>query len=233
MPRPEDSFNYPVYPGTDEWASLMSGTERTAVCQVPECILRKMSTQAVIQAIWEMPLCGNSLIVLLGYFQNAIESDIRRYNSFEELTKREDAGPALLERLTVVDPLTFIPHESSVLELLLSRDVFLSQLNESEMRRTVEISLINDDIRTAAWDAGTRQYAQPATWILIGKTMFAAGYEPFMKAVNENEQLKDFIDGWMPDYYDPNKRISYFYIESVYGNIPQLIIDYSKDYIND
>ena len=140
--------------------------------------------------------------------------------------------------MTLVDPLTLLDRfESQVLELLLSRDVFLSQLNESEKRKTVEITLDHDDQRYVAW--WTSDFinffkdSRPSAWILIGKTMFAAEYGPFMEAYNENNALMYFIEGWRRYPDDPNSTTRYRYWESVYENIPQLIIDYAKNYIND
>ena len=53
MERPADSYNYPVYPGTEEWILLTSHLEKMEVYQVPVDVLKKMSTHAVIQAILE------------------------------------------------------------------------------------------------------------------------------------------------------------------------------------
>ena len=153
-----------------------------------------------------------------------------------ELTKREDAGITMLRRLAAVDPLTTFPQfESQVMELLLSRDVFLSQLNESERRKIVEITIAHDEKRqTTAWDVAIDvRVTRPAACILIGKTMLAAEYGPFMEAVSENEALKCFIEGWMRYPHEPNRIHDYIYLEYFYGNTPQLIIDFAKNYIND
>ena len=235
MDRPSDSYNYPLYPKMDEYIVLESGA-RWAANQVPECILRKMSTQAVIQAIWEKPELYQFFIALDPFFQSNIETFIKNYSAFGELAKREDAGVALLERLTVVDPLTgLFGYESQMLELLLSRTDFLSQLNESEKRKIVEISLDHDETRFAAWwadlDDSIAQYTRPITWILVGKTMFSVGYAPFIEAVNENEALKCYIEGWMRP--DPNGAIQkYAYIPPIYGYTPQIISEHAKNYIN-
>ena len=134
MERPADSYNYPIYLGMDEWATL-TNAEKRAACQVtPACLLSKMSTQAVIQAIWESPYLWQFFSLVESRFQKAIESQRRSYNFYEELYNRKDAGVALLERLTLVNPLTNIPYESQLLELLLSRPDFLSQLKESEKK---------------------------------------------------------------------------------------------------
>ena len=245
MERPADSYNYQLYPGMEEWAKTRE--ERLAANQVePECILRKMSTQAVIQAIWEMPQCGEFFWVTEGYWQRIIESQINRYNSFQELTKRKDAGAALLARLSLVDPITvhYLYTETQVLELLLSQPVFLSQLNESEKRKVVEITLSNDKKRQQAewwWGEGDGYYNHSAVvsrspaLILMGKTMLAAGYRPLIEAVNKNEELRCFIDGFCNPHI-PNSNTGYSYL-SIYPNtdrnVPQIIIDYAKNYIND
>jgi hypothetical protein len=70
MPRPADSYNYPVWLGMEEWAQFKTGQEMTDACQVPEDILKTMSTQAVIQVIWEYPF----LTGLLHRFQGKPEA---------------------------------------------------------------------------------------------------------------------------------------------------------------
>ena len=228
MPRPAGSYNYPIYPGMDEWKNLKTAAEMGDVQQVtPACLLSKMSTQAVIQAIWEKPLCGEFFIFLEVGYLPSIESDIRLYNAYEELTKREDAGTALLERLTLVDPVTGFPYyESQVLELLLSRTDILSQLNEKEKRKTVKITLSNAEKR-----ADHQLMVHITAWILMGKTMYIADYGPFLEAMNENKELKYFVENRMPNPFNPPSTVAYHY--SDLGNIPELIIEYAKNFIND
>jgi len=234
MERPADSYNYPVYAGMAEWAEATKNGY-SEVCQVtPECLLKKMSTQAVIQAIWEFPMLGIFFYLLDPYLQRNIENR-RRFNAYAELYTRKDAGTALFERLTLVDPLTpSVEYESQHLELLLSRTDFLSQLSASEKRKTVEITLSNDYKRYGGWNIGG--YYTPertASWILMGKAMYAVGYGPFIKAMNEHEELKYFIEGWRPNRSDPSKRDDYLYMEYYYGTTPQIIMNHAKKYIND
>ena len=244
MERPADSYNYPVYPGmdgsNDRWfAATDSGRNSMKVCQVmPECLLKKMSTQAAIQAIWELPHLWHFVWVYEPYYQKGIEFQKNYYNAYEELYNRKDAGAALFERLTLIDPLTpFLRYESQHLELLLSRTDFLSQLNESEKRKTVEITLSNDSIRYAEWGNVLGNFTaftlRPTAWILMGKAMYVAGYGPFIKAMNEHEELKYFVEGWRPNPRDPSKRDDYLYWELFYGTTPQIIMDHAKNYIND
>jgi len=239
MERPSDSYNYPVYPGMAEWGKLSSTAERRALCQVtPECLLRKMSTQAVIQAIWELPVIEEFMIFSDPLYQININGQERLYNAYKELFKRKDAVAALLKRLTLVIPYTYFPrYESQVLEFLLCHPDFFSQLNESEKRKIVEITLSNDEKRYGVWvyDGFGFPFARTAAWILMGKAMYTIGYEPFIMAMNENKELKYFIEGWRPNPSDPSKMVIYFYNYSDFfdGNIPQLITDHAKNFIND
>ena len=102
MPRPKDSYNYPVYPGMAEWANFKTGAEMHEACQVPDDILKTMSTQAVLQAIWEYPLLSG--VIHRYQYQLDFNSFASTNNAYNELISRTDAGMDLLERLLVLDP---------------------------------------------------------------------------------------------------------------------------------
>lgn len=96
MPRPEDSFDYPVYPGMEEWASYPTLNLQMAVCQIPSSILDSMSTQAVVQAIWEHPLFTD-IAKDEGNYKSGFENIIAKANAYKELLMREDGARCLLE----------------------------------------------------------------------------------------------------------------------------------------
>ena len=62
--------------------------------------------------------------------------------------------------------------------------------------------------------------------------MYAAGYGPLLKAMNENEDLKCFIEGWMRNPIS-GEIVDYIYSPTFYGNIPDLIIDHAKNYVKE
>jgi hypothetical protein len=230
MPRPSDSYNYPIYPGTKEWENLSTSEEMSNACQIPTNILENMSTQAVIQAIWEYPLL---FLVFQRYvLQTDFEALFSQNNAYIELSKRKDAGIALFNRLVLADPLTKgATQESQVLELLISQTVFLSQLNNDQKKKIVEITLTNDNLRQNDVEL-VNSSGRATAWLLIGRTMIAADYAPFVKSVNENNQLKYFIDSKVPN---PNVNFGYtgyVYMKEVYGDIPQLIINCGKDFLD-
>jgi hypothetical protein len=230
MPRPSDSYNYPVFPGTKEWASLSTGEEMKNACQIPTTVLEKMSTQAVIQAIWEYPLLSE--IFNRYQYQRDFEELLSTNNAYMELTKRNDAGKALFDRLLLVNPLTHgATYESQALEILISQTIFLSQLTEEQARKVIEITFKNDDLRQNDVEI-MNSLNRSTAWLLIGRTMAVVNYTNFIEVVNGNNQLKYFLDGYIPE---PNANLGYVgytYLEPLYGEIPQLIIDFGNRFLN-
>ena len=53
---PTDAYDFPIKPGTPEWAALKSHEEMLQVCQVPESILQEMSTEGLIETCLNYPL---------------------------------------------------------------------------------------------------------------------------------------------------------------------------------
>jgi len=218
MPRPDDSYNYPVYPGMEEWAKFETGQEMMDACQIPSRTVRNMSTQALIQAIWEHPLLFDTFTRYL--YQRDFEAMFADNNAYMELCKRRDAADTLADRLIRVNPLTRF--ESQTLELLMAQPVILAKLSDEERKKVVRDVLQKDDLRQKTWEDNSYAYGLKAiTWLLIGRTMTTSGYVPFVRAVNENEDLKAFL-----------KDTNYTYMKEVYGNIPQLILHFCKYYLN-
>jgi hypothetical protein len=218
MPRPTDSYNYPVYPGMEEWSQFETVQEMIDACQVPVEVLKKLSTQAVIQAIWEYPFL---LDVLHRYqYQMDFDATFLQNNAYNELIERADAGAVLLERLILVNPV--FPEarfEPKALELLISQPVFLSQLNDNAKKALIKTTLKNDNLREE--DTVLTNNFRATAWLLIGKTMQNANYAPFVEEINRSEILKWYLESK-----------SHVYIDDISGEIPQLIIIYAEDYVN-
>ena len=226
MPRPDDSYCYTCYIGTknDECFKTGWNDDWIEAFQIPTTILEEMSTQAVIQAIWEFP---RFFIIAASFaYQWCFEYYFSNNNAYMELVKRSNAGTALLERLGLVvicqggrsinDPWTF---EILSFEILMSQPVFLSQLNDNDKKKVVEITLRNSDIMDAIDD----RLVWFPNYILIGKTMLSAGYTPFIEAVNDDEELKCFLDGFKDNQ-------TYLYYDMIFD--PQTILDFGKEFLN-
>jgi hypothetical protein len=103
-------------------------------------------------------------------------------------------------------------------ELLMCQPPLLSQLNEEELKKLIEITVKNDDLRGSNKDV---HLLNVLSWILIGKALKNTEYAPFIKEMNQNAQLRAFID---------NK--SYSYGGSFDCDIiAPIIIEHAQNYI--
>lgn len=86
-------YEYPIKPGTTEWEGFLSREEMIEACQIPEEILSRMTTDALVKTILNYPMIFEMLIF------ETIDSDIdvgfwhiaNSFNGLQELMGREDA----------------------------------------------------------------------------------------------------------------------------------------------
>jgi len=226
MPRPDDSYNFPVCPGMEEWGDFKTAKELDNACEVPPCVLQEMSTQAVIQALWEHPLLITHFLAI-DYKYGNTDDRFARYGAYLELCTREDAGAALLYRLLLVNPIPKgLNMQPQVLELLLSNMFFLSQLDDNEKHTVISTVITNDDLRQAD-EEGWGVFLRHSVWLLIGRTMYAADYIPFVEEVNNNEELRLYLNGRSKSGY-PNT-----YFPDSYSDMIHIIKDFSINYLNE
>lgn len=87
---PSAAYVYPVLPGTDAWNALGSHAEMLAVCQIPEDILCRLTTKALLETVLDYPLMGDMhaySTMELGFLR------VRdQFNGLQELVSRPDAG---------------------------------------------------------------------------------------------------------------------------------------------
>ena len=232
FPRPADSYNFTNCPGTEEWDVMV---DHKPFYQIPDCVLKKMSTHAVIQAVCEY---YNNLYIMNTPSGAIGDEDLFEagsyttnvMNAYTELFKRKDAGKAFLERLRLMEPVTF--YQSQWFEYLFGHRIFLSKLNNNQKREVVEICLRNDAIRVK----DGRLIYRGLTFVLISRTMLAAKYAPFMNVFNDNEELQFFVNGsrmWDEEealIYDSPKRYRVYDLVSD-ENIYLLLFELSKNYV--
>jgi hypothetical protein len=100
-----NEYDFPVKPGMAEWKNFKTHSEQVASLQIPENILRKMETCALVKTCLKYPL----FIKITAYnnWQEGIEIIINEFNGLRELLKRNDAGTILLTHLRELNPLDF------------------------------------------------------------------------------------------------------------------------------
>ena len=88
-------YQYPIMPGSAEWAQLESRTEMVKRCQIPQNILRRLSTDALLQTILDYPLLFEMRILYWNNNESDKELGFRHiadtFNGLQEFMRRDDA----------------------------------------------------------------------------------------------------------------------------------------------
>lgn len=92
-----EPYNYPIMPGSDEWAALQTNIDKINACSIPDNIASNMTTDALLESFLNHPLAINIFTfdsydagfnVLKEYYHMGIN----------ELMSREDLSGAILNR---------------------------------------------------------------------------------------------------------------------------------------
>lgn len=88
-------YQYPIVPGTEAWENFESRPEMVAACQIPQDILERLSTDALLQTILDYPFLSEMTMFYrtseeceqeLGFWHIA-----NSFNGLQELLNRGDA----------------------------------------------------------------------------------------------------------------------------------------------
>lgn len=97
-----DAYNFPIKPGTEEWNKLKSYDDKLSAYNVPENILKKMSTDGLVETCLNYP--EFRLVMTRNSIQEGYNYIKSIFNGFRELENRPDAGVRLLEKYQQLDP---------------------------------------------------------------------------------------------------------------------------------
>ena len=142
MPRPEGSYNYPVYPGLEggmyDWDFFTTREAQLGACDIAQSLTDSMSTEVLIQAIWEHPFFPE--IAEEGNYQAAFDSTIAKTNAYKSLIAywqsqdfHKKAIQDLLERRSLVKVVEGEEALPDALNVLIAQEV-LYGLNYEERK---------------------------------------------------------------------------------------------------
>ena len=195
FPEVSDKYVYPVVPGMKEWQQLKSMDDAYQLCQLPDDILKSISTQGLIDALIRTPLfTGLDLIssnssVLKWY------AHYDQLNSARELFQREDAGAALVAYYKLVDcdclvnlsgVGTYLEYERMMgLEILFTKQEILATMGHDKKKEAVTALLAN--------------YEQYDSWhvlVSMAHIMLADKYAPIVQyAQDYPEEFQCTLEG--------------------------------------
>ena len=92
----DEPYSYPVARGTEEWIMLQNHAKRVAACQIPESILSRLTTEALLETVLNYPLLVD--MFLWSSIDEGVNSLRRAFNGMDELLNRSDLEDVLSER---------------------------------------------------------------------------------------------------------------------------------------
>jgi len=223
-----DIYEYPVKPGTSEWKALHSSAEMLKVCQIPEKLLRRMSTAGLVETVLNYPLYGN--IHAHNSLQQGFEAVTSQFNGLQELLKRRDAGTVLLSRYRTMDPAVINRKPTSVekgtviwdfenVEILLAQDVILGSFTEKQRQDLIRVTLEKYQAKKLTGESGFSIQPgvsiQCGTALVLGRALLQENYLPFKQTQPMDMTPKDFISKC--------GATSYSTIEDIAGHTQQFL----------
>jgi hypothetical protein len=189
--KAKDAYVFPVRPGMPEWAKFESGTEMAEACQIPEDILKTISTAGLVETCLNYPFLGD--ITATDTYQQGIEGVTMTFNGLQELFKRPDAGMMLIERYATMDPETkyqgwsshqerdYPSFEFLYLEVMLAQDAVLEN-----MLREAKILLLQESLRVFRAKQNSKHYAEHTFMLpvrLMAKVLEILDKEPLHQRI--------------------------------------------------
>lgn len=143
-------YDFPIKPGMDEWKKFQTQEDMIIACQVPEGILKKLTTEALAETCLKYPIYLQ--ITTYNNVQNGFERFASQFNGFSELLARPDVGQVLLSMYTAMDPSSYANEWASVkkgrfifdflyIEMLLAQKEVLASLNATS-KKTLAIECL-------------------------------------------------------------------------------------------
>ncbi|MDR2531398.1 MAG: hypothetical protein LBC82_00955 [Oscillospiraceae bacterium] len=192
----KDAYDFP-YSGekTPElWGELKTQAERAALCNIPEDVLRNMSTAGLIETCMNYPFFFN--FMFFNSPQQGFESIYQAFNGLKELYSRDDVADIILNLNTSLNLQKLITNEKShalkfnFIQMLSSQDEILNKMTEKQRselfqistNRIVEISEKHSDV-----------FSVNFVLLLMGRILIIDNPE-FAKIVDEHEQIKSFFE---------------------------------------
>lgn len=193
IPRPADTYVFPVAPDTEKWKKLHDkGLEYVYEAhQMPSKVLKQTSTEGLIYTFFDYPYGMTPLMQYFSSFASAHFTDPDYPMNFcMELQKRKDAANCLVKMLGQVNPLgcnnAFRTYQAIM--LMLTVPDILNQLDMDGKKKVARIAIEKNE------EAGLElEYASSVNY-LLSHIMLAADFEEFRNAVSSDAELKSFVE---------------------------------------
>jgi hypothetical protein len=202
------SWDYPVKPGSAKWQQFKSIDEMHEACQIPEDILKKLSTESLVQICADYPAYFD--LFIYNTPQAGFESYYSYFNGICELLSRKDVGHFMLKKYASMS-LTkdfnskwelkkqgeFV-YKQEYFEILLAQPQVIQSLNSEDRKLLLKEAIKKFDEKQTRGDLFGGSTLAVNAWIL-GRILYEEG-----KLLTEFSKKSDvelsFNSGQMMDY---------------------------------
>jgi hypothetical protein len=168
-------YDFPVKPGSIQWAKLSSSKEMDSVCIIPDQILKDLSTKALLITCLNYPRIID--FFLSDNLQSGFNFYAKHFNGLAELLKRPDLSKVLLqvysdinlkkERMIEYDnPLSYL--QIAFFELLIAQETIINQYGNNEKLKVLSEAIMKLEQRQ---QQGESPYRQTTTALILSRIL--------------------------------------------------------------
>ena len=145
------TWDFPVNPSTSEWKELKSYEEQLLAYNIPEEMMKKISTPELVKVCLAYPELG--VINAFNDRRVGLNNMMSHFNGFRELFARNDAAKELIKAYSNLDPLAIGKNWTllqmgnygfhiSCVELLLSHGRMIDKLDSQDIQVLLEVVVL-------------------------------------------------------------------------------------------
>lgn len=196
------AWDYPVKPGTPQWAAFTTHREMIEACQVPESVLKSLTTEELVEICLNYPLFGDIWFydsVVFGF-----RNESAAFNGMQELFRRKDNVYWLIGRLRGDDIMKLsskvlsalevgkLIWRNSYIEFLLSHESVIANANSLQQKEIARIAMRNISIKELDRKTYGRSSIELSAY-LLGTTLtkFGVALSPGLEAFLEKGSARD------------------------------------------
>jgi hypothetical protein len=202
-------YKFPIKQGSKEWERVKSINKRIELLQIPDTILKKISTEDLLETSLQFPYLTD--ILFADNFKRGFEVLTEEFNGFRELLKRQDLTNVLLNKYrNISSEITSIKFQSAieqgkfsfrhfVLEFLLEQDIVLNNLNLEQEKQLFFLSFEHKKIKNSNAEIFSNLNLVPTHLLYAKKIINDTNYK--FESAEQKEVILNFIQ--IPVYIDP------------------------------
>ena len=112
--KPPGTYDYPIKPGTPQWAFFSSQQEKLDAVQIPQSVLQGMTTQALLQTSMDCPVLVDIPLNIGANVPGITHYYMTNFSGLIALSKRNDAGLVMLSRYQAINPACIVCRDNDL-----------------------------------------------------------------------------------------------------------------------